>query len=45
MIPLAMIMGDKRGDGSPKMTLAEGNEAVEALLLNRHSRRPSSAFA
>ena len=35
MIPLAMIMGYKLGDGSPKMTLAEGNEAVEAFLLNR----------
>jgi hypothetical protein len=35
MIPLAMIMGDKLGDGSPKMTLAKRNEAVEAFLLNR----------
>ena len=24
MIPLAMIMGDKPGDGSPKMTLTDG---------------------
>jgi hypothetical protein len=35
MISLAMIMGDELGDGSPKMTLAQWNEAVKAFLLNR----------
>ena len=35
MIPLAMIMGDKLGDGSPKMTLAKWNETIEVFLLNR----------
>ena len=35
MVPLAVIMGDKLGDNVPKVTLADGNETVEAFLLNR----------
>ena len=35
MIPLAIIGGDKLGNGPAKMTLAEWNDAVEAFLLNR----------
>ena len=38
MIPLAMIVGDELGDGSPKVTLAEWNEAVEAFLLGSNGQ-------
>ena len=35
MIPLAMIVGDKFGDGPSKMALAERNQPIETFLFDR----------
>ncbi|OLC83779.1 MAG: hypothetical protein AUH72_03535 [Acidobacteria bacterium 13_1_40CM_4_65_8] len=49
MIPFAMVMGDKLGDGSTEMVLAEWNQPIETFILDRADesvrRRRSNSVA
>jgi hypothetical protein len=45
MIPLALIMGDKRRNGPAKVAFGERNQAIETFLLDRADEAFSVSIA